>query len=236
MVTETGRERSALEKVLLVWEGIVGMMVQGKRDPEDVLEHIQEIKASSNFRKKPGIVDESVKSQLREWARFYKKFFGITLDTRQIRVPAPKEGFDWLIVLAKGLTSESIFAKCKEHFPCWKYSDNINCISDRSNTETYAVWVRGRIEADEELKNRSAEDNKRDGITGITLPERLILELMHWSEHGKHLDLQNVTLCDGSRGSGGRVPYVYWYDDKLYVDWRCSDDHYDNLRSRQAVS
>lgn len=237
MATETGRERSALEKVLLVWQSVVDMMMQGKRNREDVLAHLQEIKDDPNFRKKPVVTGQNVKANLREWAKFYKKFFGITLDTRKIHVPAPKDGFNWLIVLAKGLTSEQIYAKCKEHFPCWKYSDNINCISDRSNTDTYAIWVRDRVESDEELKNRSADDLKGDNINCITLPERLILELCYWSKtSGKHLDLQNITLCAGSRYSDGHVPFVFWYDDRLYVNWYCSHSRDDSLRSRQAVS
>ncbi len=54
MTTDTGCKRSALEKVLLVWQGIVSMMVQGQREPEEVLTHIQKIKRST-FRKKPAI-------------------------------------------------------------------------------------------------------------------------------------------------------------------------------------
>lgn len=236
MTTETGQKRSALEKVLLVWQGVVDMMLQGKRDPEEVLAHVQEIK-DGTFRKKPVVNGPNVKANLREWSKFYKKFFGITLDTRKIKIPGPKEGFNLLIVLAKGLTNSQIYAKCSEHFPCWKYADNLDVVTSvRVNDETYAIWVRDRVEADGELKNRSADDLKVGNVNCITLPERLILELCYWSKTGgKHLDLQNITLCAGSRDWDGDVPGVAWNDGKLYVD--CSYSYYRlvDLRARAAV-
>ena len=181
----------------------------------------------------------NAKSQLRSWRKFYEKFFGIKLDISKVKVPAREEGFGWLIVLVKGLSNEQIYAKLKENFPCWKDIDNLDRItSARVNTETYAIWVRDRVEADEELKGRSANDLKRDNVNCITLPERMILELYYWSKTGQHLDLQNITICGGSRDSVGGVPYVRWGGGafKLDVYWHYSDDHNDSLRSRLAVS
>ena len=60
----------------------------------------------------------------------------------------------------------------------------------------YAIRVRDRVEADEELKNRSARDLQQQGILGITIEEREIFELKYFTETGQHLDIVNWTLSD----------------------------------------
>lgn len=91
-------------------------------------------------------------------------------------------------------------------------------------------------EADEDLKNKSANDLEKEGIPGITLRERLLYELAYFNKTGQHLDVKNVTLCAGSRDSGGRVPRVRWGSDELYVRWYAPGSRGDDLRSRRAVS
>lgn len=73
-------------------------------------------------------------------------------------------------------------------------------------------------------------------LKGITLRERLLLEIAYFKETGDHLDINNWTLCSGSRSSDGSVPYVRWYPDdgEVRVYWYCSGDRYSRLRSRQA--
>ncbi|MEK7653729.1 MAG: hypothetical protein AAB345_00400 [Patescibacteria group bacterium] len=177
-------------------------------------------------------------AQLRLWRKFYKKFFGLSVDMSQMVFEACPAGFGWLIVLAKGLTNEQIYAKCKDHFPCGESSFNLNSvISCRVNIKTYAVWVRDGLEPDEELMGQSAEDLS-GRINCITLPERLILELCYWSKTKKHLDLGDLTLCAGSRLVSGRdVPFVGWQEGKLRVDdhsciLRCGA----SLRGRAVVA
>ncbi len=72
--------------------------------------------------------------------------------------------------------------------------------------------------------------------TGITLMERLILELKHFEETGKHLDVDKITLCVGSRDSDGGVPSVNWNGVKLLVDWCRTSFSCGILRSRSVVS
>ena len=96
--------------------------------------------------------------------------------------------------------------------------------------------MRDRQEADEELKNKSANDLKSDGTNCVTLEERLLLEMMYFRETGKHLDIQNITLCAGSRRPRGGVPRVSWYSVGVGVDW-CGPGHaYGGLRARAVVS
>jgi len=180
-----------------------------------------------------GVVEDT----LAEWSRFFHEIFGLEADLSQIKIPAEKSSFGWLVVVLEGMTAQRLYDKCRELFGARKYTDrslNEAVTSDRRGN--YAVWFRDRVEADEELRNKSANDLKGAGVPGITLEERLMLELFYWWKTKKNLDIKNVTLCSGSRDSGGRVPYVDWDGDGLSVVW-CSPGHRgDCLRSRQAVS
>ena len=177
-----------------------------------------------------------------EWQDFYKQL-GIEVDLSGVVVPDYQDGFSRVLVIPQGLTLNRVWAVCRERFAskCWSWcGDDLDVnvpTNDRVSTASYAIRVRDRVEADEELKNLSANDLKKKKIAGITLLERLIYELKYFSETGKHLDLVNWTLCTGSRDSGGHVPYVDWRsDDKLRVYWYGPGNSDDDLRARAVVS
>lgn len=188
------------------------------------------------------VVLRGVNILVEEWQKFYKEVFNLDVDFSNPQIPGKREGFNWLVVVVPGMTPQRLFDKCKELFNAWKWTDkNLDKIikSDRNQANgPYAVWFRDRVEADEELKNLSVNDLKQKSIQGITLEERLLLELFYFWKTKKHLDISNWTLCSGSRYSDGNVPNVDWigHDDKLYVYWYHPDYAYDGLRSRQVVS
>ena len=101
--------------------------------------------------------------QLSEWSSLYKEM-GITLDVENLTIPEHEEGFNRLIIVAKGMTQNRAFDECKKRFSSWKYTEDLDTAvptNDRSpQNGTYAIWVRDRVEADEELKNKSANDLK----------------------------------------------------------------------------
>lgn len=170
-----------------------------------------------------------------DWQNFYKNVFGIEVN---LQTPQKQKGFDRLIVVAKGMTPQLLYNKCEELFPCWKWTgNNLDKIveSERKADKDYAIWVRDRIEADEELKNLSANNLKEKNISCVTLEERLLYELKYFIETGGHLDIENVTLCTGSRYSDGSVPYVHWNDGLLRVGWDHPGSRDGVLRSRRAV-
>jgi hypothetical protein len=175
------------------------------------------------------------------WTDFYQKFFGIDLDMAGVKIPAKVEGFDRLIVVPQGITPDQVWEVCEKQFNCYKCTDsNLGeavTKNDRNpNDGTYAIWIRDVVEADEEMKNPSAKTLEKQGVKGITLLERLLIEIKYFSETNGHLDLENVTLCSGSRDSGGFVPVVDWDGDELRVGWydvEYSDSH---LRFRVVVS
>jgi len=183
--------------------------------------------------------DNNVQVQKDRWTKIYQKFFGLDCDFSQVRIPERQPGFDRLIVVAKGLTLNQVYDVCAKHFPCKCYNDNLDKTiphNDRKPNQTYAIWVRDRVEADEELKNLSADQLKEQNIQGITLLERMIYELKYWDETGKHLDIHNWTLCSGSRFTDGYVPFAYWLDNYFKISWDDSLSLRGNLRARAAVS
>jgi hypothetical protein len=183
-------------------------------------------------------LNQSVLPAIYSWQDFYRELFGLNLDLSTLRIPAKPKGDGWrLLVIAEGLTNNKVFAKCKELFPCWKYWDNLDEItSERNPRETYALWVRDRQEADEELKNLSANDLKERNIQTETMLERLIHGFKYFKETNQRLDTSNWTLCAGSRRPGGSAPGVDWRDGGMDVLWYDPDDRDDCIRARLAVS
>jgi hypothetical protein len=108
---------------------------------------------------------------------------------------------------------------------------------DPNKTGSYRVRFKKTVEADPELANKSAEDLKKEKVNGITLLERLLLELGYFLVTGEHLDIENVTLCSGSRNSDGGVPGVGWSVGTrgLCIDWYSPRRRSGSLRARAAV-
>ena len=172
-----------------------------------------------------------------EWERFYLKHFS-HVDLSGLHVP-PKPDYQCrAVVIVTGITNNIVFDACTKAFKTWRYTNDLNTVTDvvQRPSGPYVVWVRETVEADPDLANKSAEDIEKAGINTLTLKERMVLELKHFDETGKHLDIENVTLCAGSRHSGGGVPRADWVGGEFYVDWCSADYRGSDLRARVAVS
>jgi hypothetical protein len=146
--------------------------------------------------------------QLEAWKVFYKKFFNIEIDAFVTRIPEHQSDFNRLIVVAKGLTLNQVYGVCAKHFPCWRWTEDLDKAVDQNDRDpkngAYIIWVRDRQEADEELKNLSADQLKEKDIPCITLLERCLLEFFYWDETGgKHLETSSITICAGSHSDSG---------------------------------
>lgn len=190
-----------------------------------------------------GNASESVSDILASWQRLYRDELGIEVDTANVRIPERPNYPAWLILVVQGITSNRVIEACRKHFGINlpEIEDHDAATKDRNDREsiqTYAVWVRATVAADEELANLSVVNCKARKIVGITLLERLLLELRYFLETGEHLDPETITLCNGSRDSLGDVPYVRWISrfEKLSVDWCGRQDRRPNLRARLVIS
>jgi hypothetical protein len=153
--------------------------------------------------------------QIKRWQSIFDKA-GITCDTSKVKIPDQKPGFDRLIIVPKGMTLSQM-NNIMRLFNVWLYTSKIKSLddfipkNDRSNENvSYAIWVRDRVESDEEHINCSAEQIARMKIHGITALERLLYELIYFTETGRHLDVVAHTLCTGSRNYIDGVPLVFW--------------------------
>ncbi len=182
------------------------------------------------------------KRKYAEWEEFYRDVVGFEVDLSDVVIPDDPGGFSRVLVIAKGLTIAQVIAACRKHFKVWLYRDDLGeavTENDRSPANgSYAIRVRDRVEADEELKNLSANDIKERGTATMTLLERLLFESKYFKETGKHLDINNWTLCAGSRYSSGGVPRLSWFSgsDGLFVDWCSPDYRSGSIRTRAVVS
>lgn len=227
---------NVFERLFKLWASVCKLVLDGKRAAEEVCRVLQAIVDGKALVEAQPTNEEL----LTGWTKFYKDVFGLDLDFSRITTPERKPGFDRLLVIAQGMTPQRLFDKCKELFPSWKYTDaDLDKVirSDRtSQNGHYAVWVRDRIEADEENKNLSADQLKTRSECQITFEERMLYELKFFEENGGHLDLSNYTLCAGSRYSDGGVPDAHGYDDKFGVGWDDAGYSDYRLRSRSVVS
>ena len=175
-----------------------------------------------------------------EWEKFYKKYFDLGCDFSSVHVPEKPAG-KYRLLIVGDISLEKLYVKCKELFPCWRWTnddlDKIVVWNERDAKESvYAIWVKDVVEADEDLKNLSADDIKGRGLMTETLAERFIHGLMFFDETSKHLDIKNLTLCTGSRCADGDVPDVSWCGDgEMHVHRYHPDRRNVHLRARSAV-
>lgn len=227
---------NVFERLFKLWAMICKMVLDGARTAEEVCRVLQAIVDGKTLVEAMPTNEEL----LADWTKFYREVFGLELDLSGIKIPERKPGFDRLLVVAQGMTPQRLFDKCKELFPSSKYADSdLDKVikSDRtSQNGHYAIWVRDRVEADEENKNLSADQLRECKSEDITLEERMLYELKFFKETGGHLDMSNWTLCAGSRDVDGDVPDAYWVGGKFRVGWDYADDQGNTLRSRSVVS
>jgi hypothetical protein len=178
------------------------------------------------------------------WQNFYQKYFKLKLDFSKVIIPYYQFGFNWIVIIPMGLTIQQVLKVIKSRMGLYLSKDDLcdeDIVSNDRDAKNghYAVRFRKVVEADEEMKNLSANQLKEKNISGITLLERLVMELAYFEESGgKHLDIDNWTLCSGSRDYYDNVPYVHWdsEDSKLRVYRYSTDRSGSYLRARVAVS
>jgi hypothetical protein len=181
---------------------------------------------------------------LSDWEKFYRKLFGLKIDFSGVSVPEASEEFSWFVCVPEGFSAEQAFSGGEKQFNFWKYTDKplddvLNLSFGRDEWKnSYIIRCRLNYEADEDLRNLSANAISEQHINTMTLRERLLLgRFIFWKER-RHLDVNNITLCAGSRYSNGRVPSVRWSGNHggVCVSWCGPGDAGDDLRSRRAVS
>ena len=162
----------------------------------------------------PTSVSVDVRDRVEWWKVHFKKRYRINPDFSNLYVPERQPGFDRLVIIPKGLTHRKWIEMAREIHGVDPYVQdldgsvpkNVRTPKDRS----YGIWIRDRQEADVELRNLSANQIWEQKISGIILLERLVAGTAYLFDEMCHMDVDSITLCTGSRYSGGRVPSVHW--------------------------
>lgn len=132
-------------------------------------------------------------------------------------------------------TTSELLDECRALFPVWSWFDDKTLDKDFPKPKKATTrWFQNIQEADEDLKSKSANDLESEKIDGITLRERILFELAYFKETGKPLDVDNITLCSGSRYADGRVPGAGWDDGEFDVYAYVASSRLGTLRSRRA--
>ncbi|MFH1308641.1 MAG: hypothetical protein ABIH51_01355 [Patescibacteria group bacterium] len=196
-------------------------------------------KSLQKFLETPGF-----SAMINDWKKFYKDIFNLQVDFSEEPIPEADDVFFWLICIPENFSTEQVFSGVKQQFKTWKHTDeSLDNVLDLSfgrdaKKESYIIRVKPNWEADEDLKNISANQIQTEDINTITLKECILLHRFIYWKHKKHLDIENVTLCSGSRYSVGDVPDVCWSSgyDRFRVSYFPPDSASPGLRARRAVS
>lgn len=198
------------------------------------------------------VIDVLGEDHVKMWRstrKFYKSFFGFDCPKLELLVPKVEPGFNWILpifAIDSACPIEATYQALAKNFKCRR---SVNVILEEVVTrhvrdprqKPYIIRLRDREEADEELKNLSADDLDNRLIKGNTLLESMILEGWYFVETGKHLNLQNANMCTASRSRRGYVPYVRWDHAQEAFDieagtWCDPSRTPVNLRARQVIS
>lgn len=189
------------------------------------------------------VIEELIRNNVYNWRLFYQKFFNLSLDFSDVRIPEYPGGGWNLLIVAKGVTSEMLFRKYRAICGWgWKWTDeNLDKIvvsARNSEIDSYAVWVGDNQESDNDLKNLSAAFIASNDMVTETLAERLLHEFKFYNKTGKHLDVIGSTLCSDSRWNG-LVPSVSWRQDYngggIHINWQSCDRFNRALGARRTI-
>jgi hypothetical protein len=185
-----------------------------------------------------------------DWTDFYRSL-GVEPDFSNLWIPSKPYGLDRLLIRAKGTSASWLYDRASKLFLCKKWPESIleGIISNRTaDKESYAVWARSCVQADEKLKDFSARMLRERLVPGITIEERILFEIKYFLETGSHLDTAVWTLCAGSRDVDGDVPIVGWCSGGvnrftetwtggyLYIGTADFNGHSDDFRSREVFA
>lgn len=189
---------------------------------------------------------QEIVGSMSEWSGMLKDFFrqiddgSITREKLQAflehRNPFDQNSGQYITIIDDGKKKTSeLIAELRKTSPVYIYRESEVDEDFPAPAESISRKFLFVQEADEDLKNKSANELEKENIPGINLRERLIYELEYFRKTGQYPDIKNITLCAGSRYSDGGVPGVDRGSDELRVYWCDPAGRYDNLRSRRAV-
>lgn len=136
------------------------------------------------------------------------------------------------------LKTSDILNLCRDKFPAWSYYSDAELDKDfpAPKEATERAFLSSQ-EPDSATLGLSVNQTEAKGhMEGITIRERMLLELAYFKETGQHLDVKGVTFCSGSRRSDSSVIGTLWNDGQFGVFWYDLTASLSSSGIRSAVS
>jgi len=174
----------------------------------------------------------------------YHGHFGIAPDFSDVQIPARRPGLGRLLLFPLSLELSKVIAVYRNlniqiSFPDDGLDAALYWNQRNPQNGSYAIWVRDRQDADEELKYLSPNFIWDNDYTTETLLERLWHGLVYFLETGNHLDKNKTTICTGSRTDNRMAPDVcYSNNGEVIIRW-CSPNYYSaggNVVAREVIA
>ena len=169
----------------------------------------------------PPVGESLPNSNMEYWVNFYQYNFNLNPEFSGLKIPQKPKGWkrNWrLLVVLGGLTNNQVYKACKKQFPCSNLmnDEDLDAVIPTNERDpkngTYAIWVHDNQEVGEVCRINSTGILNQTDLNIETVLERMIHELVYFSETRKHLDEHHSTLCAGSRFDDGSVPEALWKD------------------------
>jgi hypothetical protein len=183
-----------------------------------------------------------------DWAKVYE-VLGMSAEYAEfVRANAAAFGSEhptfWVVPVLKGVTYSKVLAVLEGlmGIKIEYRGDPVDITKnnrDPNEGGSYIVSFVASVEADSSFKDFPFSALDERGVKGITVLERLILELGYFLATGEHLDRENFTVCNGSRFSNGAIPAIKWFGariQKLSIGWVYISSQSSIYRVRVAVS
>lgn len=184
------------------------------------------VKELNRDRKKESLLAET-KSKLKcedvlaVWKTIYCEWFDMEIDISNLQIPKnynPKKHF--LVLVDQNITMNAVVSAMRKRFSVRLYDvENLDANVKKNDRNplngNYVILLKKKIEADKAFLPADKLAQKR--YKGITLLERLLLEVLYYNETGDHLDIHNITLCSGSRDTWNGNYAVDWGGKSLEV-------------------
>lgn len=149
--------------------------------------------------------------------RFFREVHGTSLPCLRGVRPKTTPGFFGAVVMADWMTNDGLL-NCLSEFTSTDGSGRpldeyfTRHIRDPKRDGSYMVLCRGGQEGDLQHAGMSPREALRHGVVGMTLGERLALEIWYrwWYGKNKVLDCgESSILCIGSKSVDGMIPRVF---------------------------
>lgn len=168
------------------------------------------------------------------WTKIYREYFGLDKDFSSLELPDDYDSEKHFGVIVSGITMNEILEGMEKKFQVDPYVRDLNKEVRGRMEKNYFIFFKKNIEADEDLIFLPAFVLKNMRHNGITLRERMLLEILSLETVGEFLDRERVTLCSGSRYYNGLVPTMYEQKGEILISWRKDNASLFHVSSRSV--